>query len=303
MKALVTGGTGFAGKHLVNELVNSGYEVCATSMHSGRLPNATVIQADLSNPAAVEGIDFKSFDVIFHLAGLAAVGPSFNEPIHYLRTNSEIQVNLLEACLAQSVTPKLLIVSSANIYRADELPLKETSEVIPTSPYAVSKINQEYLGQYYGTRGFEIVIARAFNHMGPGQMDGFIVADFAKQIAAAETSGAKVIRTGNLEAKRDYTDVRDIARAYRLLMEKAKPGEIYNVCSGKAISGEQILAGLLKHTKVELKIETDPKLFRPVDRLEVYGSNQKICDDTGWRPEISLDQTLSETLDFWREQL
>lgn len=303
MKALITGGTGFAGRHLVNELAGNGYDVSVTSQHSADLPEAKVLQVDLTDPAAVKEIDFRSYDVIFHLAGLAAVGPSFKEPVHYLRANSEIQVNIFEACLAQNVTPKVLIVSSANIYCADELPLKESSQVIPTSPYAVSKITQEYLGHYYSTRGFDIIIARAFNHMGPGQLEGFIVADFAKQIAEAEKNGGGAVLTGNLKARRDYTDVRDIARAYRLLAEKGQLGEIYNVCSGKALSGQEILDGLLAHAKADIKVETDPKLFRPVDRVEVYGSNQKIHQDTGWQLAIPLEQTLKETLDFWRQQL
>jgi len=303
MKALVTGGTGFAGRHLVKELKTSGYEVTSTSLHESDLEDTEIIRTNLSERVSVNKINLKSYDVIFHLAGLAAVGPSFDEPTRYLRSNSEIQVNLFEACISQAASPKFIIISSANIYCADELPLKESSEIIPTSPYAVSKITQEYLGQYYGTRGFEVIIARAFNHMGPGQLEGFIVADFAKQIADAEKSGRGTVKTGNLKARRDYTDVRDIVRGYRLLAEKGRTGEVYNVCSGRAISGEDILKGLLKNSKADIKMRTDKKLFRPVDRLEVYGSNQKICNDTGWQPRIPLEQTLIETLDYWREKL
>lgn len=303
MKTLVTGGTGFAGRHLVKELLGNGYEVTVTSMHSETLDGAEVIKADLTKAENLNDINFKNYDVVFHLAGLAAVGPSFNKPIDYLRANSEIQVNIFEACLSQDARPKFIVISSANIYCADELPLKETSEIIPTSPYAVSKITQEYLGQYYGTRDFEVVIARAFNHMGPGQLEGFIVADFAKQIAEAEIKGAGTVSTGNLTAKRDYTDVRDIVRAYRLLAESGKAGEIYNVCSGRAISGNEILQGLLENTTAKIEVKTDSQLFRPVDRPEVYGSHEKISKDTGWKPEIVLEKTLSETLEFWRDRL
>jgi GDP-4-dehydro-6-deoxy-D-mannose reductase len=303
MKALVTGGTGFAGKHLVNELKNNDYEVTVTALHESESTRTHLITADLVDPGQTNKIDFSVFDTVFHLAGLAAVGPSFNRAKEYLRANSEIQLNLFEACIKQGVKPKFIIISSANIYCADELPLTETSEVIPTSPYAVSKITQEYLSQYYGTRGFDFIIARAFNHMGPGQLEGFIVADFARQIAITEKEGAGIVRTGNLKARRDYTDVRDIVRGYRLLAEKGKSGEIYNVCSGKAISGQDILDGLLAHTKADIKVETDQKLFRPVDRVEVYGSNHKISGDTGWKIEIPLEQTLAETLDFWRQKL
>lgn len=303
MKALVTGGTGFAGRHLIKELLGNGYEVTATSMHTEILDNAEIIKADLAKTENLSGIKFKDFDVVYHLAGLAAVGPSFDQPIEYLRANSEIQVNIFETCIKQQVSPKFIIISSANIYCADDLPLKESSEIIPTSPYAVSKITQEYLGQYYGTRGFEVVIARAFNHMGPGQLEGFIVADFAKQIVEAETKDGGSVKTGNLTARRDYTDVRDIVRAYRLLAERGRTGEIYNVCSGRAISGEEILNGLLANTTAKINIETDQHLFRPVDRPEVYGSHEKISNDTGWTPEIPLEKTLSETLDFWRARI
>lgn len=303
MKALVTGGTGFAGRHLVRELLSNGYEVAATSMHSETLPDVEVIRIDLSKVENLNTINFKDYGVVFHLAGLAAVGPSFRRPIEYLRANSEIQVNIFEACMMQDARPKFIVISSANIYCADELPLKETSEVIPTSPYAVSKITQEYLGQYYGTRDFEVVIARAFNHMGPGQLEGFIVADFAKQIAEAEAVGGGSVKTGNLTARRDYTDVRDIVRAYRLLAEKGKPSEVYNVCSGRAISGNEILDGLLDNSTARIDVATDPDLFRPVDRPEVYGSHEKISEDTGWEPEIPLERTLKETLDFWRGRI
>lgn len=303
MKVLVTGGTGFAGRHLVRELINNGYEVSATSTHQESLEFAEVLNIDLTNTADVNKLNLQGYDAVFNLAGLAAVGPSFAQPTQYLRVNSEIQINLFEACLEQKVNPRFLIVSSANIYCVDDLPLTEDSRLLPVSPYALSKITQEYIGEYYSTRGFEVVIARSFNHMGPGQLEGFIVADLSKQIAHVEKGLTSVVRVGNLDAKRDYTDVRDIVRAYRLLIERGKPGEIYNVCSGSTTSGHEILEGLLKNAPTDIKTEKDPSLLRPTDKPEIYGSNEKIKNDTGWEPEIPLERTLNETLDYWRSKI
>jgi GDP-4-dehydro-6-deoxy-D-mannose reductase len=303
MKVLVTGGTGFAGKHLIAELLQNNYSVVATSNTADVADNVETIKVDLTDPAAVQKINFGEIGAIFNLAGLAAVGPSFAEPIKYLEVNSKIQINLFEACLKQNARPRFLIISSGNVYCTDELPITEGSKVEPASPYAVSKIAQEVIGQYYGSRGFEVITSRSFNHIGPGQLEGFIAADLAKQIAAAERSGQDNIMVGNLDAKRDYTDVRDIAKAYRLLVEKGQSGEIYNVCSGKSVSGHQILDGLLERSEQKFSIEKDPRLMRPSDKPDIYGSNAKIKNDTGWQPQIPLAQTLKETLDFWRSKV
>jgi GDP-4-dehydro-6-deoxy-D-mannose reductase len=303
MKALVTGGTGFAGKHLIRELLQSGYSVVATSNTADVADNVETINVDLTDSSAVNKIDFTQIDAIYNLAGLAAVGPSFANPKKYLEVNSEIQINLFEACLKQNVKPRSLVVSSGNVYCTDQLPITEDSEVEPVSPYAVSKIAQEVIGQYYSSRGFEVVTSRSFNHIGPGQLEGFIAADLAKQIAEAEKSGKDTLLVGNLDAKRDYTDVRDIAKAYRLLVEKGRPGEIYNVCSGKSVSGHKILQGLLGHTQKEFNVEQNPELMRPSDKPDIYGSNAKIKNDTGWQPRIPLAQTLGETLEYWRSEV
>ena len=303
MKALVTGGTGFAGKYLIRELLQNGYSVVATSNTADVADNVKTINVDLTDSLAVNKIDFTQIDAIYNLAGLAAVGPSFANPKKYLEVNSEIQINLFEACLKQNVKPRSLVVSSGNVYCTDQLPITEDSEVEPVSPYAVSKIAQEVIGQYYSSRGFEVVTSRSFNHIGPGQLEGFIAADLAKQIAEAEKSGKDTLLVGNLDAKRDYTDVRDIAKAYRLLVEKGRPGEIYNVCSGKSVSGHEILQGLLGHTQKEFNVEQNPELMRPSDKPDIYGSNAKIKNDTGWQPRIPLAQTLGETLEYWRSEV
>lgn len=305
MKVLVTGGTGFAGRHLVDLLLKSNHQVIATSNNQEVLtPGVKVIQIDLTDAAAIRKIDFHDIDAIYHLAGLAAVGVSFDEPRKYLDVNAGIQINLFEECLKQNVRPRFLVVSSGNVYAPEaKLPLTETSPTRPASPYAVSKLTQEIIGEYYLGRDFQVVFSRSFNHIGPGQVGGFIVADFAKQIAHAEKLSGGSISCGNLDARRDYTDVRDIAEAYCSLIDRGKSGQVYNVCSGKSVSGHEILSGLLAHTQADIEVINDPSLMRPVDILEIYGSYNKISRDTGWQPKIKLEQTLRETLDYWRRKI
>lgn len=307
MKVLVTGANGFVGPHLVQAMLEAGHSVIATGSNGkSDLPEGiTLTSLDLTDSAQVATLDFREIDGVVHLAGLAAVGPSFDAPMRYLQVNGGIEVNLFEAAAAQSAKPRFVIISSGSLYDpAAPLPLTEKSAIKCASPYSVSKLLQEQLASYYGIRGFEYVIARPFNHIGPGQNEGFLVPDLARQVAEAEKSGSNTIGVGNLSAKRDYTDVRDIVQAYIALLERGKNGEIYNICSGRSVSGDDILAGLLKHAKgADLKPEVDPAKVRPVDAPEIYGDYSKLQHDTGWEPKISLDQTLGEALEDWRERI
>lgn len=304
-KILVTGSNGFVGQHLVAELSKHNIEVVGVG---GPLPSgaqtpksATYSVLDLSKPEESNKIDFTGVDGVIHLAGLAAVGPSFDNPMQYINMNVGIEVNLFETALAQGVKPRFLIVSSGTLYDPNApQPLNEASAELPNSPYAVSKIGQERMAEYYGTRGFECIIVRPFNHIGPGQNPGFIVPDVAEQIVAVEKGNAASVMVGNLDASRDFTDVRDIARAYRLLMEKGKAGETYNICTGKAISGHDIVNGLLAAAGSSAPIQADPKRMRPSDNPEIYGDNSKLVDATGWQPEIALEQTLADVIADWR---
>jgi GDP-4-dehydro-6-deoxy-D-mannose reductase len=222
----------------------------------------------------------------------------------YINTNIGIEVNLFEAALKQKCFPKFLIISSGSLYDPkDKLPLIETSRVDPGSPYAVSKLGQEQMAQYYGQRGFEYVIARPFNHVGPGQNEGFIVPDLTKQIVSVEKGNGKNIKVGNLEAQRDYTDVRDIVRAYRLLVESGKSGEIYNICSNKPLSGNDLLSKLIDLSSSKPELISDPTKFRPTDSPVIYGSYDKLKKDTGWEPEIDIDTTLKDVLEDWRTRI
>lgn len=304
-KVLVTGANGFVGQHLVKELSDNGVSVVGVGGHAGAQAKSPYVDEyvvmDLNDAGAVTKLDFKDIDGVIHLAGLAAVGPSFDKPLDYISTNVGIEINLFEAALAQNAKPKFLIISSGSLYDAKApLPLTEKSPVVPGSPYAVSKIGQEEMALHYGLRGFECVIARPFNHIGPGQNPGFLVPDVAQQIIACEKGGQSEILVGNLDAERDYTDVRDIVRAYRLMLEKAKAGETYNICSGKAVSGNDMVAGLLKAAGSKAPLKQDPKKMRPADNPEIYGDSSKLTKATGWRPEVPLETTLKDVIADWR---
>ncbi|MEK7594254.1 MAG: GDP-mannose 4,6-dehydratase [Patescibacteria group bacterium] len=303
---LVTGANGFVGCHLIKELSENGIRVIGIGGGNNTEKPANVDEyfvLDLMDPEAVSSINFGDVDGVIHLAGLAAVEASFGKPMLYMSTNIGIQVNLFEAALAQKASPRFLIISSGNLYDSKaELPLTEASPVLANSPYAVSKIGQEQMALYYQSRGFECIIARPFNHIGPGQALGFIVPDITNQIVEVEKGTKQEILVGNLDAERDYTDVRDIARAYRLLLEKGKPSEIYNICSGQARSGHIILDGLLALTESTPEIKTDPARMRPSDNPQVYGSHQKLTNDTGWEPTITIETTLADVIADWRSR-
>ncbi|MDB5168805.1 MAG: NAD-dependent epimerase/dehydratase [Candidatus Saccharibacteria bacterium] len=299
---LITGVNGFVGHHLAKELHNAGYRVHGIGGHIGSSAQPPFVDIyttlDLADSGTVETVDFSGVDAVIHLAGLAAVAPSFDEPMRYININIGIQVNLFEAAIAQGASPKFLIISSGSLYDPKTtFPITEMSPVDPSSPYAVSKLGQEQMAQYYAQRGFECIIARPFNHIGPGQGPGFIVPDLAQQIVSGET-----VKVGNLDSERDYTDVRDIARAYRLLLEAGQAGQIYNVCSGAPVSGHKILEGLQKAAESSAPIEQDPSRMRPADNPVIYGSHDKLTADTGWQPEISLDTTLADVIADWRSQ-
>ncbi len=304
-RVLVTGANGFVGNHLVKELANSGMEVIGVGGSQGNAEPSPYIKSyvtlDLNDTEAVGEIDFTDVHGVLHLAGLAAVGPSFDNPLQYIQTNIGIEINLFEAALKQNTHPKFIIISSGSLYDPKTvLPLTESSAILPNSPYAVSKLGQEQMAQYYAQRNFEVVIARPFNHIGPGQNPGFIVPDLAQQVVAVERGEANEILVGNLDAKRDYTDVRDIARAYRLLLEKGVSGEAYNVCSGRSLSGHEILAAILITATASPVVTEDPTKMRPSDASDIYGDYEKLCKDTGWKPKVNLEQTMQDVIADWR---
>lgn len=298
---LITGVNGFVGPHLINELIDNNYDLIGIGGRQKDNKNNNKLrhyfEIDLTDAKELKQINFKNIDYVVHLAGLAAVGPSFDDPYKYVSVNMSIEINLFEEAINQKTTPRFLIVSTGALYNSSStLPLTEASPILPNSPYAVSKIGQEQLAKYYQTRGFECLIARPFNHMGPGQGPGFIVPDLAIQIKAINKGNSKEILVGNLDAKRDYTDVRDIVRAYRLLIEEGKAGETYNICSGVSHNGHDILNGLIKAAVCNPVIKLDPNKLRPSDTPDIFGSYEKLKNDTGWTPEIDINTTLKDVI-------
>ena len=247
-------------------------------------------------------------DAIYHLAAQAFVPRSFEDPWETLENNIRAQLNIINACLELDIQPRMLVVSSAEIYGGvmpRQLPMSEETAIRPTNPYSVSKVAQDMLGlQYFLSHGLPIMRARPFNHIGPGQNERFVAPAFAKQIAAIEEGKSDaVIYVGNLEAKRDFTDVRDIARAYQLIVETGTAGEAYNISSGKAHSIGQLLDRLLALSDIEIDVRVDPARLRPVDVPEIRGASSKLRRDTGWRPKYTFDTTLRDVLDDFRQRL
>jgi GDP-4-dehydro-6-deoxy-D-mannose reductase len=244
-------------------------------------------------------------DRIYHLAGQAFVGDSWSRPWDTIETNMRAQVNLLEAVVAAGLTPRILVVGSAEEYgRVDpqSLPIAEDSPLLPDSPYALSKIGQDLLGlQYHLSHGLPIVRVRPFNHIGPRQNHRFVAPAFASQIAAIEAGQQPpVLQVGNLSARRDFTDVRDMARAYALAVESGAAGQVYNVGSGRSWSVQELLAVLLSFATVSIRVELDPARLRPIDVPDLVAQARKFKQRTGWEPQISFEQSLRDLLDYER---
>ena len=291
MRALVTGATGFVGRHLVAHLVAAGDEV-------------SISEAEIVEPAALEAdFDGSRPDAVYHLAAQADVQASFVDPAATLRINVEGTFNVLEAA-RRAGAGRVVVISSADVYgrvEPEDLPVDEAAAVAPVTPYGASKAAAEMVCVQAGlARGLDVIRARAFNHLGPGQDDRFVAAALASRVAANERTGSKVVPVGNLAAKRDFTDVRDVVRAYRLLAANGTAGEAYNVCSGTARAVSELAAALIARARHPMRLVADGELLRPVDVVEVSGDPSKLHGATGWRPEVPLEQTLDDLLDYWR---
>jgi GDP-4-dehydro-6-deoxy-D-mannose reductase len=248
-------------------------------------------------------------DYVVHLAAQSFVGASWQMPAETLYTNTISQVNLLEGIRKRPKPPRFLVVGSSEEYGLvyeHELPIKETNPLRPLSPYAVSKVTQDLMGfQYWKSYGLPIVRTRAFNHEGPRRGDVFVTSNFAKQIAEIEAGLREpVVYVGNLAARRDYSDVRDIVRGYWLLLERGEPGEVYNLCSGRGWAIREILDFLLGKSVVSgIAVKEDPARLRPSDVPNLLGDASKIRNALGWKPEIPFEQTLLDTLEYWRRRV
>lgn len=308
---LITGATGFAGAYLAKLLAeknDSSLHGTCFSSYTGPLSDImTLYQVDMTKKEQVQAlIASVKPDEIYHLAAHTSPAESFKDPEGTLMNNILSELHLFQAVKETNPQARVLTISTAEIYGGvspSDLPIDEDTPLRPGSPYAVSKIAQDYLGfQFYQSEKLQIIRVRPFNHIGPGQVAKFVVPSFAKQIAEIEKGKQEpVMKVGNLEGKKDFTDVRDIVKAYALLMEKGEAGDVYNLGSGKSVAIKTILDTLLSFTKTSISVERDDALYRPLDTPEVICDATKIMDLTGWKPEIPLEQSLEEALEYFRK--
>jgi GDP-4-dehydro-6-deoxy-D-mannose reductase len=296
VRALITGAAGFVGGYLAEHLRESGDDVVGLDpeidIRDGEALRATV--ADIRP------------DAVYHLAAASHVGDSWSAPVEVLRVNAEGTLHLLLACEAADVG-RVLVVGSAEEYgkvTPEQVPITEDEPLRPVSPYGASKAAAEHLTlQAFLGRGLPTIRVRAFNHLGPGQSDQLVASALASQVARNERDGTDVVHTGDLTPRRDFTDVRDVVRAYRLLITDGQPGEVYNVCSGVDVAVQEIADRYIALARAPMHVELDPSRLRPVDVPVLRGDNTRLRTATGWKPEIPLERTLSDILDWWRERV
>ena len=292
MRAFVTGGHGFVGRVLCAHLAESGDEVVAPHADDMDVTDVDAVRAALADAAP---------EAVYHLAGIASVAESWRAPGHVFDVNAGGTLALLDAVRVLPTLPRVLLVSSAEVYgrvTPEALPIGEDTPLVPVTPYAASKAAAELLGvQAFHGWGVPVIRARPFNHIGPGQSPDFAVPAFARRIIEATRTGATTLAVGNLSARRDLTDVRDVVRAYRLLLLSGEPGAAYNVCSGRDVPMEDVVRRLLAVADADLALEVDPDLLRPVDVPVLRGDAGRLQAATGWEPSIPLDRSLADVLD------
>ncbi|MBQ8297144.1 MAG: GDP-mannose 4,6-dehydratase [Ruminococcus sp.] len=309
MKALIIGGAGFVGGYLIRELAGAGFEVHATCLPSEKIDNesCTVHTLDILEKDDVTAVLNKvSPDVIFHLAAQSSVAVSWKKPQLTADINIKGTINVLEAMReAQKQDMRILLIGSGEEYgfiHEGACPISESEPLNPGNIYAATKACQGMIGEiYFRAYKLDIIMVRAFNHSGPGQLPMFVISDFCRQIAQIEKAEHEPeMMTGNLSAMRDFTDVRDVVRAYRLLAEKGVSGQTYNVGRGQAVTVQTILDTALSMAECEISVKRDPSRMRASDIPIIEPDVSRIFADTGWRAEISMEQTIRDTLDYWR---
>jgi GDP-4-dehydro-6-deoxy-D-mannose reductase len=297
MKAVITGAGGFVGQTLVGHLEECGDEVVGLDRAGG---------PDITDSAAVrDAIARHRPDAVYHLAAVTHIGASWDSPLEVFRINAEGTLNVLSACTAAGVD-RVLVVGSADEYgavRPEDLPLSEDAPLRPLTPYGASKVAADYLAlqAFLGER-LPVIRVRAFNHTGRTQSDRFMIPGLARRIAAAERDGRKEIPVGSLEPVRDFTNVEDVVVAYRLLVERGEPGEVYNVCSGVGHSVADVAGHLLGLARHAIELVSDPSLVRPVEVPRLVGDNRRLREVTGWAPAIPFEETLAAILERWRAE-
>jgi GDP-4-dehydro-6-deoxy-D-mannose reductase len=317
VRLLITGITGFVGSHMAEYALSQNARVFGSSRWRSKTENVdhlrsriTLVESDLRDLSSVRGLmEAAKPTHVIHLAAQSFVGASWQTPAETLSTNIIAQVNVLEAIRGLRIDPRVLVVGSSEEYgmvHEGELPIRESNPLRPLSPYAVSKVAQDLMGyQYFRSYGLSIVRSRAFNHTGPRRGDVFVESNFAKQVAEIEAGRSEpVVFVGDLRPRRDFSDVRDIVRGYWLLLERGDPGEVYNLCSGRAWSIQEVVSLLLARSTVKgITTTVDPARFRPSDVMVLEGDPSKIEKATGWKAEIPFERTLSELLDYWRDRV
>lgn len=307
-RVLIIGGAGFVGPYLYKEL--SEYEVHITKLEHERvdafIAKDRIHDLNILNKAEIKNLlEAVQPDIIYHLAAQSSVALSWANPELTIDINIKGSLYILDSIRESGLHPRIVLIGSGEEYgyvKPEEVPIQEKNAVHPGNIYAATKVFQNLLGEIYTKAyGMDIINVRAFNHIGAGQLPSFVVADFCKQVADIEKGLQEpVIRVGNLEAARDFTDVRDVVRAYHLLGRYGKGGETYNVGSGKAIKIGYILDQIISLSKVKIAIEVDEKKLRPVDIPIIEADTSKVREASGWKPEISLEETLQSTLNFFR---
>lgn len=312
MKALIIGGAGFVGKYLLHHLSeNYPWQLHVTKLPSEELTFDKAAVHDLNILSKEEIIALLSEiqpDYIFHLAAQSSVSVSWQRPVLTADINIIGCINLLDAVRESNLSPRILLIGSGEEYghiRPEDTPIKEDTLPRPGNIYAVTKTCQNMIGAVYAKAyQMDVMMVRAFNHIGPEQTPVFVAADLCRQVAMIEKGQAEpVMSVGNLSAKRDFTDVKDVVRAYGLLIQKGERGETYNIGSGHAIEIRELLQKILDMSTCRITVETDPKKLRPVDVPIIEADISKVSLCTGWRPEIPIEETLYETLDYWRSRL
>ena len=300
-KALITGGEGFVGKYLRTELEANGYEVISVDL----IPGSKTIIADLLNPEQVNTIIQKEKpDTIFHLAGQANVSKSWQIPQKTMEINVNVAINLMEAIRKNNPNISLLLVGSSDQYgnlREAGVSVNEETPMKPLNPYAISKVTQEQMGKAYAQAyKLKIFMTRSFNHGGAGQKPGFMIPDFASGIVKVEQGKQDALKVGNLTSRRDFTHVKDVVRAYRLITEKGTAGEVYNVGSGITYSAQEVLDRLIALSDKSISVKQDPSRMRPSDTPVICCDHSKLTKQTMWNPEKSLQDILTDTLEYFR---
>ncbi len=313
MKAIITGAAGFVGSYLANAVKNQLFCDVIAVIHNSDSQNSDcwddVVTLDMLDEEMIYMVlsDIRP-DYIFHLAAQSSVSRSWEDPAFTIRVNIEGTLNLLNSIRRLDYVPRVLIVGSGDEYgecQTGESVISETTSLNPRSIYAITKVCQNMMSTIYAQAyGLQLVMVRSFNHIGPGQSTTFVVSDFCSQVAKIEAGKQHpIIKCGDLTVKRDFTDVRDVVRAYVKLMQYGRYGETYNVGCGRAVALQDILTIMLSMTSTDIRVEIDPKRIRPADVKVVEPDISKLYNDTGWEPEIPLDKTISDTLEYWRRRV